>query len=258
MNVHFDHFQARHSAFEFSVLIWPTGPGAFLWEYLVAGMAERWSTLSLPFPESQVTHRLFYRQSSALEIDVFNLPLASSDDDLESHLRTIFSMFGHVDSVSLTSTSAATVKFDTPKGVQRAVNGRRKHAREVPGAFAGSFGIEYFLAKYREVHPPSEVLERVSSEYIRQFEAKEQEMRRQPGARHVVKVSEAEKQEVIRKHQERVKKMQATDFYLFQQKDRPNLVTELLSNDGPAPRHLKKRPKLKRDKPEKPKPQEGK
>jgi hypothetical protein len=124
-------------------------------------------------PESQVTPCLFYQQTSALEIDAFNLPLASSDDDLESHLRMIFSMFGHVDSVSLTSTSVATVKFDTPKGAQRAVNGRRKHAWEVPRAFAGSFGIEYFLTKYCQLHPPSDVLERVSSEYIHQFEANE-------------------------------------------------------------------------------------
>jgi hypothetical protein len=233
------------------------GRMAFLRGNLVAGMAQPWSTLRLPFPESQVAHTLFYRRASALEIEVFNLPLASSDDELRSHLHDIFSMFGHLDSVSLTSTSKATVKFDTTKGVQRAVEGRRKHARELPHACAGSFGIEHFIAKYREVHPPSDVLERVSSDYIRQFEAKEHEMRQQAGTRQVVRVSEAEKQEIIRKHQERVKKMQATDFYLFQQKDRPNLVTELLSNDGPAPRHMKKKPKPSRDKPAKPKPQEG-
>jgi hypothetical protein len=224
---------------------------------MAAGMAQCWRTLSLPFPGSPVTQTLFYRQLSALEIEVFNLPLASSDDDLQSRLHQIFSMFGYLDSVSLTSTSKATIEFQSKKGVRRAVKGRRTHVQLLPHATAGSFGIDYFIARYREVHPPNRVLVRVSSDYIRQFEAKEREMARLAGPRPFVRVTEVEKQEIIQKDEARIKKMCATDFYLFQQKDRPNLLTMLLSNDRPAPKHLKKKPKPKRDRSGNPTPQRG-
>jgi hypothetical protein len=203
---------------------------------------EDWKTLSLPMPNSSVTHTLFYKVSSALEVDVFNLPLSSSPESQQQKLCEIFAVFGRVESVTLLQNSqSATVKFESTKGIQRASEGRRKHARDLPLAVAGTFGIEHFIEKYNEVHPPIETLERTSSEFIRAFEEKEQKDR----TKRVVRMTEAEQQELLRKFDEKVKKMQSTDFYAFQQKDRPNLVTELLANDGPAPRHLKKKPKVK-------------
>jgi hypothetical protein len=199
-----------------------------------------WKTLLLPIPDSQISHTLFYRASSALELDVFNLPLASNSESLIQLLTEIFSLFGMVESVKLVK-KYATIKFESEKGIERALTGRKKHSRDFPIPIAGNFGIDHFVAKYQEVHPPIETLERLSSEFIHEFEEKE----KQKNTKHVMKMTEAEQQEIMRKYQEKVKKMQSTDFYAFQQKDRPNLVTELLSNDGPAPRHLKKKPKLK-------------
>jgi hypothetical protein len=198
-----------------------------------------WKTLDLPLPNTSVSHTLFYKASSALEVEVFNLPLAETPEDQIGLLTNVFSLFGHVDSVTVSK--HATVKFESTKGIERAMAGRRKHSRDLPLAVAGTFGIEYFIAKYQKVHPPMDVLERVSSEYIREFEAKEKERR----GKHVVQMTEAETHEVMRKYHEKVKKMQSTDFYAFQQKDRPSLVSELLSDEGPAPRHLKKKPKPK-------------
>jgi hypothetical protein len=203
-------------------------------------------TLQLPLPGSAVTHTLFYRASSALEVDAFNLPLAASAEDAMRHLTDIFGLFGRVAGVALAKDGRrATVTFESRAGAERALAGRRKHGRDPPLAVAGAFGLARLIAKHRERRPPLEALERVSSEFIREFEAGE----RQAAGRRTVRMTQAEEHEVMRRYHEKVKRMQSADFYSFQQRDRPSLVTELLGDDAPAPRHLKKRPKQKAQRP---------
>ena len=203
-----------------------------------------WKVVPLAFPDSNVTHSLIYRQSSALEIEVFNLPLTSSDDETSALVKDVFSVFGHIDEV-LVKGNHAVVKFESENGHQRAMAQKRKHQRILPNPFRGEFGIESFIAKYNEVHPDMETLERVSSEFIEQFEKKEQETRELSG-KHVFRMTEAEKHELMQKYQKKMRDMQSNDFYTFQQKDRPNLAKELLTDEGPAPRHMKKKPKVKK------------
>ena len=204
-----------------------------------------WKTVALPFPESDVTHCVMYRQVSALEVEAFNLPLTTSDNETISLIKDVFSLFGHIDEVTLHG-KKAVIKFESENGLNRAVTQKRKHQRVVPSAFRGEFGIDSFIAKYNEVHPDLDTLERVSNEFIEQFEKKEQESRDLAGGRHVVRMTEAEMHELMQKHQKKMMNMQSGDFYAFQQKDRPNLATELLSTEGPAPRHMKKKPKTKK------------
>lgn len=212
-------------------------------------MNDEFLTLELPYPESNTTHTIFYKMESALEIRVYNLPLTDTNETLETHLSDIFSIFGHVESVSIQK-NTAEVKFQTEKGLQRAIAQKAKHHQEVEGfslpfAVKGDFGLQRYIAKYKERNPTVDALKNISYEYIKEFEEKEREMQKSSSGHKVVKMTEAEQREIIEKYQQKAKKMQSPDFYGFQQKGRPNLATELLSNEV-VPRHLKKIPKDKK------------
>lgn len=209
-------------------------------------MSSEWKTIQLPYANSIATHTVFYRMESALELQVFNLPLATNRDTITSILESAFSLFGHVDEVAFPSATSASVRFQSEKGLQRALSQQRKHSREAPHAAAGTFGLERYVAKYAQVHPDADVLERVSNEYIAQFEKQEREMNRGVNRKHVTRLTEAEKSEMLSKYQQKAKRMQSSDFYEFQQRNRLSLANGLLSNDGPAPRHLKKQPKVRK------------
>ena len=182
---------------------------------------------------------------SALEIAVFNLPLATNKENLTNLLESIFSLFGHIDEITFPNSESAIIKFQSQKGLERAVNQKKKHSREIPYAQSGVFGLERYIGKYHDLHPDVEVLERVSREYIEQFEKQEEENRKFTKSRHVLRLTEAEKNDMKNKYLQKVKRMQSNDFYSFQIRGKLNLATGLLSNDGPAPRHLKKKPKEK-------------
>ncbi|OHT00963.1 hypothetical protein TRFO_32177 [Tritrichomonas foetus] len=205
---------------------------------------ENLKSFELPYPASNATHTIFYKMESALEIKIYNLPLAATNDDLKDQLTDVFSLFGHIEEVSI-GKDIALIKFQTEKGLQRAISQKKKHSRDIPEAVKGQFGVERYINKYRQIHPPLETLERVSSEYIAQFEEKEREAQMATGTRKVVKLTEAEQREMIEKYQQKAKQMQSPDFYGFQQNNKPNLATELLSNEI-TPRHLKKMPKEKK------------
>lgn len=203
-----------------------------------------WETLDLPFPNSSATHTLFYKMISALEVEVYNVPLADNSANLKNKMKEIFSLFGHVDEVTLDAEKdTVVVKFETQKGIERAMIQKRKHAYATPDAFAGEFGLDRYINKYRTLHPDIETLERVSSEIIAQFEEIEKQNKMVSG-RKVVRMTEAEKKEYMNRYQEKAKKMQSGDFYAFQQRDRPNLATALLTNEVKA-LHMKKKPKKK-------------
>ena len=202
-------------------------------------------SLELPYPNSNATHTLFYKMDSALEVKVFNLPLTATNEDLKNHLADIFALFGHVEEV-LIGKDVAIVKFQTEKGLQRAIAQKKKHSRDTPDAVKGQFGAERYLNRYIEVHPPLETLERVSSEYIAQFEENEREAQKLSGGRRGVRLTEAEQREIIEKYQQKAKNMQSDNFYNFQLRNKPNLATEMISNEI-TPRHLKKMPKNKKN-----------
>ena len=204
-----------------------------------------WKTISLPFADSDVTHTVYYKPISALEVEVFNLPLAATETDVQDLIKEVFSLFGHLDEV-IVKHKKAVVKFESEKGLTRALEQRKKHSRIIPKASCGVFGIESFIAKYNQRHPSLATLERVSNEFIEQFEKKEAELKESSGGRHVARMTEAEMNAIMQKYQQKVKAMQSKDFYSFQQKDRPNLAKELLSDEGPVPRHMKKKPKVKK------------
>lgn len=207
-------------------------------------MSGAWKTIELPFPNSDVKHAVFYKAVSALEVEVYNLPLAG-DTDMITLLTEVFTLFGDVDEVQVAK-DKAIVKFETAHGCDRAKEGRAKHSRAVPYAFKGEYGINKFVAKFNELHPPLETLERVSNEQIELFEQREAEIRERSGGRKVIRLTEAEKRKYVLEYQQKVQKMKSSDFYNFQQKDRPNLITEMLTDDGPAPRHMKKAPKVRK------------
>ena len=208
-------------------------------------MSTEWKTLQVPYPESKASHSIFYRIESALEIVVFNLPLATNKENLTTLLESIFSLFGHIDDITFPNSESAVIKFQSHKGLERAINQKKKHSREIPYARSGVFGLERYVRKYHELHPDVEVLERVSREYIEQFEKREEENRKVTKGRKVMRLTEAEKNEMMNKYRQKVKRMQSNDFYSFQMRGKLNLATGLISNDGPAPRHLKKKPKEK-------------
>ncbi|KAK8884343.1 hypothetical protein M9Y10_043452 [Tritrichomonas musculus] len=208
-------------------------------------------TLELPYTNSKATHTLFYEAESALEIKVYNLPLADANENLKDHLSDIFSIFGHIEEVSV-GKDVAIVKFQTEKGLQRALSQKKKHhldsdENSLPEATKGQFGIQRYLDKYAQLHPPIEDLKKLSYDYIKEFEEKEKEMQRASGGRKTVRMTEAEQREILDKYNQKAKAMQSTDFYAFQQRGRPSLATELLSNEV-VPRHLKKIPKDKKKK----------
>lgn len=209
-------------------------------------MNSEWLTIQLPYSNSISTHTIFYRTESALELQVFNLPLATNKDSITNIIESTFSIFGHVEEVTFPSDVSAIIKFQSEKGLQRAIQQKKKHSRELPNATSGVFGLDRYISKYEQAHPDTDVLERVSNEYIAQFEKKEREIGKTTNRNRVTRLTEAEKNEIIAKYQQKAKKMQSNDFYEFQQRNRLNLANGLLSNDGPAPRHLKKKPKEKK------------
>ena len=199
--------------------------------------------IRLKYPESESTHSLFYKKISDLEISVFNPPLTDSQDSLKQIIEQTFLVFGYIDSVSI-SGSSIQVKFSDEKGMMRALLKKQKTNRSLPPAYSGVFGVDYYKNLFKDKRPSIDVLERISTTYIKSFEDNEKAMREASGSsRHVVKMTEAEKQEIIRKYQEKTKQMMSSDFYGFQQKDRPSLATALLAPVKPEPRHLKKQPK---------------
>lgn len=206
---------------------------------------EQFLTLELPYPDSKVTHTIFYKLESALEIRVFNLPLTDTAENLNLHLSDIFSIFGHVEEVSVSKDSRiAIVKFQSEKGLQRAISMKKKH-QSIPSAVRGQFGVQRYLDRYMLYHPPIETLKKTAYDYIAEFEEKEKEMQQASAGRKVVRMTEAEQREIMDKYQQKAKRMQSSDFYAFQQKGRPTLASELLSNEI-KPRHLKKIPKEKK------------
>lgn len=211
-------------------------------------MEEQFLTLQLPYPDSKATHTIFYKMESALEIRVYNLPLVDNKEDLINHLSDIFSIFGHVEEV-LIGKDVAIVKFQTEKGLQRAISMKKKHQSQegnsIPLAVKGQFGVQRYINQYKETHPPIENLKRVSYEYIASFEEKEKEIQAASSGHKVVRMTEAEQKEIMDKYQQKAKRMQSSDFYAFQQRNKPSLATELLSNEV-KPRHLKKMPKEKK------------
>lgn len=214
-------------------------------------MEEKFLTLELPYPNSNVTHTIFYKIESALEVRVYNLPLADTDENLNNHLSDIFSIFGHVEEVSI-GKGVAIVKFQTEKGLQRAISQKKKHHQllddaSMPEAVKGQFGLQRYLDRYANIHPSIERLKKLSIDYINEFEEKEKEMQLASAGNKVVRMTEAEMREEMDKYQQKAKRMQSSDFYAFQQRGRPSLATELLSNEI-TPRHLKKKPKDKKPK----------
>ena len=204
-------------------------------------------TLELPYPDSDATHTLFYRQVSENEVEVFNMPLHRDEESLKELLTSVYQCFGSVDSVAIDG-DKATVQFESEKGMKRAMNKQKKHTSPpLPSAVAGDFGLDAMIKDYEERHPDVDVLERISNEFIEAFEAREREMKENQTvpARMVTKMTTAEMNEAMRRYREKVKKMQSTNFYAFQTKNVPNLVTSMLTEQEKEPRHLKKQPKKK-------------
>lgn len=210
-------------------------------------MASELKVLKLPFHRDGATLSLFYKKVSELELEAYNLPMAPSQEELKSYVEEIFGLFGHVEEVELEGDVKATIKYFKATSIERALEGKFKHQRDVPTAYTGEYGTEYFEEQHAKKHPSIESLEAVSSKHIAEFEAAEARARATTGSRHIARTTEAQTQEIIRKYQEKVKAMQSNDFYSFQQKDRPNLLTGLLAPvQEKEPRHLKKKPKAKK------------
>ena len=207
-------------------------------------MVDQFATIQLPFPDSNVTHTIFYRAYSGLEIEIFNLPLYSDDEELISLLKNAFSVFGKVADVKLEN-KTAILQFQSADRWEHAMSQQPKHEKKPPPPIAGHFGVERYINQYQEHHPDQEILEKFSSDIIAEFEEKERKMKEVQGSsRHVARLTQAEVNALMKKHQERMQKMQSTDFYAFQQRGKKNLFLDN-SNEPEPPRHLKKKPKKK-------------
>ena len=198
------------------------------------------------------TQSIYYREISAHQVEVMNIPLASSDEELISLLKNAFSVFGSVMEIELPNRSQnidnIIVTFRHSMALRRAVLTDEADSGQA-ACDEKSFGVNRYIEKFKRMKPSLEELESVSNKEIEAFEKQEDEARKRAGTSKVARHTEAEMKEIIEKYKQKEQQMFSKDFYGFQQK---TLYTALLSEDDkPAPRHLKKQPKKKMQKPQK-------
>lgn len=217
-------------------------------------MSGAWKIIKLQYPDSESTHSIFYQKHSALELEAYNFPLTDNTDQIIKIFEETFSLYGKLDSVTIDG-SQAIIKFQNEKSLDRALLEKFKHHdAELPPAYSGDFGVEYFKKKYMQQRPEVADLEKSAYEQIKAIDKRDNEARANAGTKHIARHTEAETQAILEKYQKTIQKMQSTDFYEFQQKNKPNLYTALLGEEVKQPRHLKKQPKKKVERPVKGKP----
>lgn len=218
-------------------------------------MGEAWKVLKLPYRDSNVQHSVFYKKHSALELEAYNFPLTDTNDKIQNILEEAFALFGKIDTITIEG-NQAIIKYQNEKSLDRALLEKFKHNdAQPPEVGIGEFGVEYFKQKYMKSRPDVADLEKSAYEQIQAIDKRDAEARANAGTKKIARQTEAETQAIIRKYQETAAKMQTSDFYAFQQKNKPNLYTSLLGEEVKQPRHLKKQPKKKFEKVVKPKPE---
>lgn len=200
-------------------------------------------SIKIPFLNSKNHHTLFYKKNDENSIKIFNLPICPDSDSTISLIKNSFKNFGGIndndDCVQITDNYTAILKFKNQKSLNRALNQEFKYNNAKPFVSTGECGAAYFKRKYVDSHPSIEELKRVSDEQIRKYEEKAKNT-------NYVEFTEAEIQKLLDKQQKRLEKMISNDFYQFQQSSvmAKAFLTDKIEKE---PRHLKKKPKNKKN-----------